>query len=141
MALAYDLRTGARHDARAPEREVDVTQRKADDIREAAVVRLHQTPSLTLDGVPARLVEGLAGADVPLDLTQRELANGDARPHGEVPTRAVRGDDGDLGPHLVLAAGECGEHSDRVRLVRRLADALAIELDLGVRGERHLTGS
>src|SRR5439155_478104 len=136
-----DLRTRARHDARVPEREVQVAQRKTDDVREAAVVRLDEPPSLTLDGIPARLVERLAGADVALDLTQRKLPQRDARAYGEVPSRAVRGDDSDLGPHLVLAAGEGGEHSDRVRLVRRLAHSLAVELDLGVRGERHLTGS
>src|SRR5437773_1175908 len=141
MLLALDLRTRARHDARVPEREVQVAQRKTDDVREAAVVRLDEPPSLTLDGIPARLVERLAGADVPLDLTQRKLPQRDARAYGEVPSRAVRGDDSDLGPHLVLAAGEGGEHSDRVRLVRRLAHSLAVELDLGVRGERHLTGS
>ena len=41
----------------------------------------------------------------------------------------------------MLAAGECGEQCDRVRLVRRLAHALPVEVDLGVRGERHLTRS
>src|SRR5437867_1939867 len=112
MALAGDLGTRARHDAGASEREVDVTQRETDDVREAAIVRLDEPASLTLDGVPAGLVERLAGADVPLDLTQRELAQRDTRTHGEVPARAVRGDECDLGPHVVLAAGEGGQQCD-----------------------------
>src|SRR5438309_310497 len=69
MVLAGDLGTRAGRDARVPEREVDVTQRKTDHIREAAVVRLDETPSLTLDRIRPRLVERLAGPDVALDLT------------------------------------------------------------------------
>src|SRR5207247_8559905 len=95
LLLALDLRTRARHDARVSEREVQVAQRKTDNVREAAVVRLDEPPSLTLDGIPARLVERLAGADVALDLTQRKLPQRDARAYGEAPSRAVSGADRD----------------------------------------------
>ena len=45
---------------------------------------------------------------------------------------------GNNGLYLVLAAGQRGEHRDRVRLVRRLSNALAVEIELGVSGERHV---
>jgi hypothetical protein len=141
VRLTDDLGSVVRHDADAAQGEVDVTEWKSGDVREASLVRVDDLPPFALDRVGAGLVERLAGSDVAFDLPQRQVAERDARAHGEPPSRAAGGDERDFGAHQVFAAGQGRQHRDRVGPVRRFSDTLAIEQDLRVRGERHLAGS
>src|SRR5687768_8164763 len=106
VRLTDYLGSFVRHDADAAQGEVDVTEWESGDVREASVVRVDDVPSFVLDRVGAGLVEQLASPDVAFDLPQGQVAERDAPAHGELPSPAAGRDEGDVGAHLVLAAGQ-----------------------------------
>ncbi len=140
MLLAHDLRSLQRHDPRATQRVVRVAERQPGDVREAPVVSRDEPAADTLDRVAAGLVRGLAARDVVLDLAQRELAERDPRPDSKSDASARRGDDHDLGAHLVLTTRKAREHRDGIAIVLGFADGFPVDLHLGVRGERDRPG-
>src|SRR4051812_25673795 len=123
VRLTRALGAFGRGDAGASKREIHVTERKSRHVREASLVSRDEPAACSLDGVGARLVGGLARADVTLDLADREAAKRDTRANGETQLASGRGDDGDLGADLVRLAGERREHRDRLRIATRLAEA------------------
>src|SRR6266545_3800112 len=113
VRLAGDLRPLARHDTHAAQRVVQVAEREPRDVRQASRGRLDETLALALDRIRTGLVERLAARDVAVDLAERQLAQCHARTYGELRSRTARGDDHDIGAHVVLAARERCEHRDR----------------------------
>ncbi len=98
----------------------------------------------TLDRVGARLAERLAARHVVRDLARRELAEEDFAPLELHARLRVRFEEGDRGPHRVLAARELLKHASRVSRVARLSEeflaAFARDRDDGIRRRAALAG-
>src|SRR5262245_9695035 len=92
---------------RLPERRADLAERQPDDVGERAVDPRDQAGAPALDGVRARLVQGLARRDVALDGVRGEIVEQHARlDDARVPGSIVRRQQREAGEDAVLAAGE-----------------------------------
>lgn len=136
VALADRLRSFCGHHAGPPQRRVRVAEGQADDVRPAAVAPQDERAPGALDGVGSSLVEWLAGRNVGRNGSIVLGSHRHPRADGERERAAGSIDDGDGGNDVVVATRKPGEHRHRVGRVARLAKTLAIQVDLGVRGER-----
>src|SRR5688500_1549707 len=118
-------------DAHPAEEPDQPGQREPHDGEVVPIDALDDRRAVSLNAVRARLVHGLPGGDVALDLVIVELAERDVhRFHLRLHAAAARHRHG--GMHHVPAPGEGAEHAASIGPVTRLAEDLAIHLDDGV---------
>src|ERR1044072_9296469 len=115
---------------------VDETHGQADDVPVVSFDAFDEERGAALHGVGSRLVEHVAGPDVPGDLLFRRLREAHARPlDADDCAPRLRAHERHAGQDLMPAPAQTPQHAVRVLLVARLLQNLSAYDDRRVRAE------